>query len=99
MRGGHCFKVWTKKQQMVSLSIGGRVCKLNLHLDASATICLVNHRKVCKSEKFVTKRAGTLVYPADLLTKPPYGYCGLLFRGAAQRAIIRVTSCEVSGLV
>ena len=33
MRGGHCLKVWTKKQQVVSL-----------HLDASATMCLVNRR-------------------------------------------------------
>ena len=88
--------MWTKKQQVVSLStpeselyaavktasegLGiqslakdlGTVCKLNLHLDASATMCLVNRRglgkaklvnvqhlwiqEASKSEKFVTKK-------------------------------------------
>ena len=69
MRGGHCLKVWTKKQHVVSLSTAESelyaavktaseglemqslardlrtVCKLNLHLDASATMCLVNRRE------------------------------------------------------
>ena len=110
MRGGHCLKVWTKKQQVVSLSTAesklyaavktapeglgiqslakdlGIVRKLNLHLDASATMCLVNCRglgkakhvnvqhlwiqEASKSEKFVTKKVGTHVNPADLMTKP-----------------------------
>ena len=63
MRGGHCLKVWTKKQQVVSLSSAeselyaavkaaseglgiqsvakdlGISSGLNLHLDASATMC------------------------------------------------------------
>ena len=68
MKGGRCLKVWTKKQQVVSLSSAeselyaavktaseglgvqsvakdlGISCRLNLHLDASATMCLVNRR-------------------------------------------------------
>ena len=72
MRGGHCLKVWTKKQQVMSLSTAeselyaavktasevfwiqsvakdlGISCGLNLHLDASATMCLVNHRGLAK---------------------------------------------------
>ena len=64
----------------------GIVCKLNLHLDASATMCLINRRglgkakhvnvqhlwiqEVSKSEKFVTKKVGTHTTPADLMTKP-----------------------------
>ena len=63
----------------------GIVCKLNLHLVASATMCLVNRRglgkakhvsvqhlwiqEASKSEKFVTKKVGTNVNPADM-TKP-----------------------------
>ena len=98
MRGGHCLKVWTKKQQVVSLSTAegelhaavktaseglwiqsltkdlGIVCKQNLHLDASATVCLVDRRglgqakhdnvqhlwvqEASKSEKFITKKSG-----------------------------------------
>ena len=103
-------KVWTKKQQLLSLSTaeselyaavktawGGLgiqslakdleiECKLNLHLDASATMCLVNRRglgkakhvnvqhlwtqEASKSEKLVTRKPGTHVNPADLMTKP-----------------------------
>ena len=110
MRGGHCLKVWTKKQQVVSLSAAeselyataktaseglgiqsaakdlGIVCGLNLHLDASATMCLVNRRglgeakhvdmqdlwiqEVSKAGRFVTKKVVTIVNPADLVTKP-----------------------------
>ena len=68
MRGGHCRKTWTKKQQVVSSSSAeselyaavkaaseglgvqslakdlGVACWLNLHLDASATMCLVSRR-------------------------------------------------------
>ena len=59
---------------------------LNLHLDASATMCLVNRRglgkathidmqnlwiqEASKAERFVTKKVGTNVNPADLVTKP-----------------------------
>ena len=74
MRGGHCLKVWTKKQQVVSLSTAeselfaaaktaleglriqrvakvlGIACGLNLHLDASATVCLVNRRGLGKAK-------------------------------------------------
>ena len=74
MRGGHCLKVWTKKQQVVPLSsaeselfaafktasegIGiqslakdlGISCGLNLHLDALATMCLVNCRGLGKAK-------------------------------------------------
>ena len=110
MRGGHCLKVWTKKQQVVSLSSAeselyaavktaseglgvqsvakdlGILCGLNLHLDASATMGLVNRRglgkakhvnmqnlwiqEASKSGRFVTKKVGTSVNPADLMTKP-----------------------------
>ena len=64
----------------------GISCGLNLHLDASATMCLVNRRglgkaKHCdmqnlwiqeasKSDRFVTKKVGTSVNPADSMTKP-----------------------------
>ena len=74
MRGGHCLKVWTKKQQVVSLSSAEselyaaveaaseglgiqsvakdlRIsCGLNLHLDASATMCLVNRKGLGKAK-------------------------------------------------
>ena len=67
-------KVWTKKQQVVSLSTAGSelyaavktaseglgvqsvakdlgiVCGLNLHLDATATTCLVNRRGLGKAK-------------------------------------------------
>ena len=109
MRAGHCLKVWTNKQQVVSLPTAESelyatvktaseglgiqslakdleiVCKLNLHLDASATRCLVNRRglgkakhvnvqhlwiqEASKSGRFVTKKVGTNVNPADLMTK------------------------------
>ena len=64
----------------------GIVCGLNLHLGAAATMCLVNRRglgkakhvdiqnlwiqEASKSGKFVTKKVGTNVNPADLMTKP-----------------------------
>ena len=110
MRGGHCLKVWTNKQQVVSLSSAeselyaavktaseglgvqsvakdlGILCGLNLHLDASATMGFVNRRglgkakhvdmqnlwiqEASKSGRFVTKKVGTSVNPADLMTKP-----------------------------
>ena len=109
MRGGHCLKTWTKKQQVASLSsaeselyaavktasVGlgvqslakdlGMTCGPNLHLDASATMCLVSRRglgnakhvdmqnlwiqEASKSGRFVTKKVGTNVNPADLMTK------------------------------
>ena len=74
MRGGHCLKVWTKKQQVVSLSTAESelyvaiktaseglgiqclakdlriLCTLILHLDASATMCLVNRRGLGKAK-------------------------------------------------
>ena len=74
VRGGHCLKVWTKKQQVVSLSSAeselyaavktaseglgvqsvakdlGISCRLNLHLDASATMCPVNRRGLGKAK-------------------------------------------------
>ena len=110
MRGGHCLKVWTKKQQVVSLSSAeselyaaiktaseglgiqsvardlGKSCRLNLHLDASAAMCLVHRRglgkakhvdmqnlwiqEAFKSGRFVTEKVGTSENPADLMTKP-----------------------------
>ena len=110
MRGGHCLKVWTKKQQVVALSspeselyvavktasegLGiqsvakdlGISCGLNLHLDASATMCFVNRRglgkakhvdmqnlciqEASKSGRFATKKVDTSVNRADLMTKP-----------------------------
>ena len=60
---------------------------LNLHLNASATMFLVNRRglgkakhvdmqnlwiqEASKSGRFITKKVGTNVNPADLMTKPP----------------------------
>ena len=105
MRGGHHLKVWTKKQQVASLSSAeselyaamktaseglgiqsvakdeGISRGLNLHLDFLATMCLVNRRglgkakhvdmqnlwtqEASKSGRFVTKKVGTSVNPAD----------------------------------
>ena len=64
----------------------GISCRLNLHPDASATMCLVNRRvlgkakhvdmqnlwiqEASKSGRFVTKKVDTSVNPADLMTKP-----------------------------
>ena len=61
-------------------------CRLNLHLDAWATMCLVNRRglgkaklvdmqnpwipEASKSGRFATKKVDTSVIPADLMTKP-----------------------------
>ena len=110
LRGGHCLKVWTKEQQVVSLSTAesepyaavktvseglgiqsvakdlGTSCGLNLHLDASATMCLVNRRGLVKAKHVdvqnlwtgiiqvrqvrFTKKVGTSVNPAGLMTKP-----------------------------
>ena len=73
-RGGHCLQIWTKKQQVVSLTSAeselhaavktasewlgiqsvakdlGVSCRLNLHLDASATMCLVNRGGLGKAK-------------------------------------------------
>ena len=64
----------------------GISCGLNLHLDASATMCLVNRsglgkakhvdmqnlwrQEASKSGRFVPQKVGTSVNPADLMTKP-----------------------------
>ena len=64
----------------------GKTCRLNLHLDASATSRLVNRRglgkakhvdmqslwiqEASKSNRLATKKIGTNVNPADLMTKP-----------------------------
>ena len=64
----------------------GITCRLNLNLDASATLSLVNRRGLGKakhvdmqsqwtqeaseSDRFATKRIGTTVNLADLMTKP-----------------------------
>ena len=108
MRGRHCLKVWTKKQQALSsaeselyaaVKTASRglgiqsvakdlaiTCRLNLYLDASATLSLVNRgglgkakhvdmqslwiQEASKSNPFATKRIGTNVNLADLMTKP-----------------------------
>ena len=110
MRGAHCLKVLTKKQQVVALfsaeselyaavktaseGLGiqsvakdlGISCGLNLHLDDSATLCLVNRRglgkakhvdmqnlwiqEASKSGRLFTRKVGTNVNPANLMTKP-----------------------------
>ena len=66
MRGGRCLKVWTKKQKVsctpqskarqrdwgiesVAQNLG-MACGLNLHPDASATVCLVNRRGLGKAK-------------------------------------------------
>ena len=46
MRGGHRLKVWTKKQQVVSLS----TAESEPHLDAPATMGLVNRRGLGKAK-------------------------------------------------
>ena len=64
----------------------GIACGLNLHLDATATMCLVNrirqNTSICRTcgykkppsqKRFVTKKAGTNVNPADLMSKPQLG--------------------------
>ena len=64
----------------------GISCGLNLHLDASATMCLVNRRSLgkakhvdmqnmwireaSKSGRLTTRKVCTNVHPADLMTKP-----------------------------
>ena len=110
MRGGHCLKEWTKKQQVVSLSsteselfaavktasegLGIQSvardlrisCRLNLDLDPSATMCLVNRRGLGKAKHVdmqnmwiqeasesswvVTKKIDTNVNLAGVMTKP-----------------------------
>ena len=97
MRGGHCLKVWTKKQQEVSLSSAeselyaavktaeglgiqsvakdlGISCGLNLHLDASATMCLVNSRGLGKAKHVDMQnlwiQETSKSERADLVTKP-----------------------------
>ena len=63
----------------------GISCRLNLHVDASATMCLVNRRglgkakhvdmqslwiqEAPKSGRFATKKVDTSANPADLMTK------------------------------
>ena len=106
-------RVWTKKQQVVSLSTaesdlyaavkiaseglrtqsvakGLAIARgLNLHLDASAMMCLFNRRGLGKAKhvdmqnlwmqeasnpkRFVAKKVGTNVDTADLMTKPLLG--------------------------
>ena len=62
---------------------------VDLHLDATATMCLVNSRgqgkvkhvdmqnlwiqEASNSKRFCTKKVGTNVNPADLMTSPPPG--------------------------
>ena len=62
----------------------GISCRVNLHLDASATMCLVNRRglvkakhadmqnlwirEASKSGRFTTKKVDTSVNPADLMS-------------------------------
>ena len=64
----------------------GISCRLNLHVDASATMCLVNRRGLGKAKHvdmqnvwiqegsklgwFATKKVDTSVNRADLMTKP-----------------------------
>ena len=123
MRGGHCLKVWTKKQQVVSLFTAeselyaaektasegmevqsvanhlGIAGGLNLFLDASATMCLVNRRglgkakhvdmqnlwiqEASKSGRFVTEKVGTSVNRADLMTNE-----------TENEQLTNITSCE-----
>ena len=70
--------------QLVARDLG-IPCRLNLHLDVSATMCLVNRRRLvkakhldmqdlwiqeaCKSGWFVTKKIDKSVNPANLMPK------------------------------
>ena len=80
MRGGHCLKVRTKKQQVVSLSTAEseRYAAVNtapeglryaaVNPDASAAP--EKGWRFSKSKRFVTKNVGTKLNAADLMTKP-----------------------------
>ena len=111
MRGGHCLKVWTKKQQVVPLSSAeseqyaavktaseglgiqslatdlGISCGLNLHLDclsddvlgqpqrtgakrSTSTCRICGYKRLLGSGRFTTRKVGTSVNPANLMTKP-----------------------------
>ena len=94
MRGGHQCLLYAALVRSSSEGLGiqnvskdlGCVCGLNLHLDATATMCLVNRRglgkakhvdmhnlwiqEASKLKRFDTKKVGTNVNPADLMTKP-----------------------------
>ena len=81
MRGGHCLKVWTKKQQVVSWFTAERVNELYAAVKTASeelgifrawrrTWETVGKLNLSKSEKIVTKRVGAHVNPADLVTKP-----------------------------
>ena len=89
MRGGHCLKVWTKKQQVVSLSSAeselyaavkiaseglgiqseakdlGISCGPNLHMDALATMCLVNRRGLGKGSTSTCRICGYGRHPSQ----------------------------------
>ena len=113
MRGGHCLKVWTKKQQVISLSTAES--ELHAAVNRARGIgnsergegpghCMwveptaecqgddvfgqpqragqgktrrhaecVDTRSLQVKEVFVTKKVGTNVNPADLMTKPQPG--------------------------
>ena len=64
MRGGHCLKVRTKKQQVVSLSTAEseRYAAVNT---APEGLEILQRQK-----RFVTKNVGTKLNTADLMTKP-----------------------------
>ena len=90
--GGHherCAAVKTASEGLRIQSLAkdmGISCEMNLHLDASATICLVSRRglgktkhvdmqnlwiqEASKAGRFVAKKVGTNANPADLMTKP-----------------------------
>ena len=88
MRGGLCAAVKTASEGLGIQSITkdmGISCRLNLHLDASATMCLVNRgglgkakhvdmqnlwiQEASKAVRFVTKKVNTNVNPADLMSR------------------------------
>ena len=96
-------------------------CGLNLHLDASATMCLVNRgglgkakhvdvqnlwiQEAFKSGRFVTKKIGTNVNPADLVTKTAgkaedraaHEYHGLRIHGSWSRRVCEPEVVKMAG--
>ena len=94
-RGGHCLKVWTKKQQVVALSsaeselyaavktasegLGIQSVAKDLGISCGRRgLGKAKHvdmqnlwiQEASKSDRSVTKKVGTSVNPADLMTKP-----------------------------
>ena len=93
MRGGLCLKAWTKKYQVMSLSTAEKRTVRCSHSRVSRAGQNLWIQKASKSGRFVTKKVGTNLIPADLMTKPLLGrtseqlmkIMGLRVRGAPSK--------------